>query len=120
MLDELKTRWREFKHGQPGRRFQDRFFRLRRTPRSHFWRLALFGGGTLIMAVGVVMLVAPGPGIVVLVIGASLVAQESLQAARWLDWAEVIARRITAWFAAWIPWRRDAAGRPGSEQDGGG
>jgi hypothetical protein len=66
------------------------------------------------------MLVAPGPGIVVLVIGASLVAQESLQAARLLDRAEVLVRRIIAWAAAWIPWRRNAAQRSSSERGRGG
>ena len=39
------------------------------------------------------MLVAPGPGILVLVLGAAMVAQESLPVARFLDAAEVRIRR---------------------------
>lgn len=97
MLDELKKRWRDFKQGEPGKRFQDRYFRRRRTPRSQFWKVALLGGGTLIMAVGLVMLVAPGPGILVLVLGASFVAQESYFAAQLLDRAEIFGRNCAAW-----------------------
>lgn len=97
MLEELKKRWQEFKQGEPGKRFRDRYFRRRRTPRSQFWKMTLLAGGTLIMAVGVVMLVAPGPGILVLVLGASLVAQESLTLARLLDRTELVARKVAAW-----------------------
>jgi len=39
------------------------------------------------------MLVAPGPGILVLIAGGALVAEESLPVARFLDWAEVGIRR---------------------------
>ena len=97
MFDALKNRWHEFKRGEPGRRFQDRYFRVRKNPKSHFWKMALIGGGSLLMARGVIMLVAPGPGILVLLLGASFVAQESLLAARFLDKAEVVARGAAAW-----------------------
>jgi putative transmembrane protein PGPGW len=49
--------------------------------------------GTLLLAVGLVMLVAPGPGILVVVVGGALVAEESLCMARFLDWAEAGIRR---------------------------
>ena len=97
MFDSLKKRWQEFKRGVPGRRFQERYFRVRKNPKSHFWKMALIGGGSLLMALGVVMLVAPGPGLLVLVLGASFVAQESLAAARALDSAEILLRRAAAW-----------------------
>jgi hypothetical protein len=54
--------------------------------------LTILGGATLIAA-GLVMLVAPGPGILVLVGGCAVVAEESLPMARFLDWAEVRIRR---------------------------
>lgn len=97
MFDALKKRWQEFKRGEPGRRFQDRYFRLRKNQKSHFWKVALVLGGSVLMALGAVMLVAPGPGVLVLVLGASFVAQESLAAARILDKTEVLARRVAAW-----------------------
>jgi hypothetical protein len=50
-------------------------------------------GGTALIAVGLVMLVAPGPGILVVAIGGALLAEESLLAARALDWLEVKIRR---------------------------
>jgi hypothetical protein len=50
--------------------------------------------GTLLLAVGLVMLVAPGPGILVVVLGGALLAEESQLIARFLDWAEVGIRRL--------------------------
>jgi hypothetical protein len=50
-------------------------------------------GGTLLFALGLVMLVAPGPGILVVVVGGALIAEESLLMARALDWSEVKIRR---------------------------
>ncbi len=56
------------------------------------------GLGGLIMIAGAAMLVLPGPGLLALVIGAALVAEESLFAARMLDrldrWGT---RRYRAW-----------------------
>ena len=54
--------------------------------------LTILGGAALIAA-GLFMLVAPGPGILVLVAGCALVAEESQYMARFLDWAEVRIRR---------------------------
>ena len=49
--------------------------------------------GTLLFALGLVMLVAPGPGILVVMVGGALLAEESLFMARALDWSEVKIRR---------------------------
>ena len=49
--------------------------------------------GVLIALFGLVMLPAPGPGMIVVLIGASLIAEESRFAARGLDWSEVRGRR---------------------------
>ena len=49
--------------------------------------------GAALIAAGLFMLVAPGPGILVLVAGCALVAEESHYMARFLDWAEVRIRR---------------------------
>jgi uncharacterized protein (TIGR02611 family) len=104
VLEKLKQRWHEFEEDTPGQRFQQRY-RRRQQARRSVWRRALFiSGGMLIMAVGLFMFVAPGPGIVTVFIGAGLVAQESLLAARALDWTEVKARKLTAW--SFRTWRR--------------
>jgi hypothetical protein len=57
-------------------------------------RMLTIVGGTLLVGVGVVMLVAPGPGILVIGVGGALLAEESLTAARILDWLELRIRRV--------------------------
>ena len=54
--------------------------------------MAIFGGMAVLLA-GAVMLVAPGPGILVFALGAALVAEESLWMAKLLDRMEVRIRR---------------------------
>jgi hypothetical protein len=46
------------------------------------------------MVLGVVFLPLPGPGLLIIAAGALLVAEESLSAARALDWLERKARRL--------------------------
>lgn len=55
--------------------------------------LAIFGGFA-VLAAGLLMLVAPGPGVIVLALGAALVAEESLLMARLLDRAETRIRSL--------------------------
>ncbi|MEZ5460250.1 PGPGW domain-containing protein [Dokdonella sp.] len=63
-------------------------------------KVLISGLGVLIMLAGVAMLVLPGPGILALILGAVLVAEESLFAARLLDRLDVwISRKIEAWRA---------------------
>jgi hypothetical protein len=49
--------------------------------------------GSALIAAGLFMLVAPGPGLLVLVLGGALIAEESAPMARLLDAAEVRIRR---------------------------
>lgn len=91
----LKQRWQRFASVPPGQRFREHFKRRQAShPSSFHKRILAMGAGILIMGLGVVMLIAPGPGILVLVFGGMLVAQESLSAARMMDWADVRARRL--------------------------
>ncbi len=53
--------------------------------------------GIAIVAAGLVALPAPGPGTVVLAIGAGLLARESKLIARGMDWLEVRLRRLFQW-----------------------
>ena len=50
--------------------------------------------GAVLVAAGLFMLVAPGPGILVFLLGGALVAGESQPAARFLDALEVRIRRL--------------------------
>jgi uncharacterized protein (TIGR02611 family) len=96
-MQRLHKSWRELKNAAPGRRFQERYRRSHGAVRSKVRRLIFIGGGILVMAAGVFFLPAPGPGFIILFIGAGLAAQESLLAARALDWTEVSIRRVAAW-----------------------
>jgi uncharacterized protein (TIGR02611 family) len=97
MFDKLKQSWRDFEEDTPGKRFQD-YYKRRHQSRQSAWRKALFiASGLLIIAAGVFMLVAPGPGLLVVFLGAMLIAQQSLLAARALDWLELRLRELTVW-----------------------
>ena len=64
-----------------GRRFRAHYERMRAKP--GMWRTVIaIGGGLVLIALGIVMLVTPGPGLIVAAIGAALIAGESLVAAR--------------------------------------
>ena len=94
MLEALKNGWRQFRSDPPGERFKAAFRRRQRSPRGPAHKLVAIGGGSMLVAAGVFFLPAPGPGSVILVIGAVLIAQESCAAARFFDGAEVRARKL--------------------------
>ena len=94
MLKHLKHSWLRFKAGLPGRRFQQEF-RLRQRFHSGAARKALFiTAGILLAAAGVFLLFFPGPGIITLLIGAVLIAQQSSWAARAFDRIEIRLRKF--------------------------
>ena len=107
MLKDLKQNWLRFKAGPPGRRFQQQF-RDRQQFRSGPVRKALIiAGGILVAVAGIFFLFAPGPGIIILLIGASMIAQESFLAARAFDRIEIHLRRfLRQRFDAWRRPRR--------------
>ena len=75
----------------PGRRFQERY---RKKQGASAWKRCLFTcAGVVLTLVGVFFLVAPGPGLPILVVGLALLAQTSAGVARGLDRAEVKLRR---------------------------
>ena len=90
----------EILHGSPGRRFRERYRRMRQQKGSAWKRCALVCGGVLLCIVGLFFMAVPGPGIPILAVGLALVAQESAGLARLLDKAEI---RLRRW---WKRWRR--------------
>lgn len=60
--------------------------------------------GLGLLAAGIVFLPAPGPGTVILALGAGILAREALWMAKALDWAELRARGALKWFLG--VWRR--------------
>jgi hypothetical protein len=87
----LSKTWQELKRGEPGRRFQSRYERRASSGGARKW--LLIAAGALLMLLGLVFLPLPGPGLLIIAAGALLVAEESLSAARALDWVERKARR---------------------------
>jgi hypothetical protein len=105
MLRHLKQSWQRFQSGLPGRRFQQQF-RLRQRFRSGAARKVFFiSAGILVGAAGIFLLFVPGPGILTLLIGAVLIAQQSSMAARIFDRIEIRLRKFIR--ANFYPTRRN-------------
>lgn len=98
MFDAVKRAAKRFMAQPSGTRFYARYQRLH--GRRHPLRTFAFAGlGLLLIAGGLVLLVLPGPGILVGALGAALIAGESKTAARWLD-------RFDSWLTRrWRRWR---------------
>lgn len=88
----------ELFRAKPGRRFTERYRHRRR--RNGLASALAMTGGTLLVLVGGVLMITPGPGLVVALAGAALIASESERAARGLDalelWLRAFLRRLSA------------------------
>jgi hypothetical protein len=80
--------------GTPGRRFQERYLRGRRAAHSAAKRIAKVATGAVLIAAGIVLLPAPGPGILVVLLGLALVAESSPRVAKTLDRIELRVRGL--------------------------
>ncbi|MBL8114887.1 MAG: hypothetical protein JNK60_18540 [Acidobacteria bacterium] len=108
MLERIRRDWKEFKDDTPGKRFVNRFEKTERTPGARGWRIGIMTVGLLVMAAGIVLMPLPGPGILIVALGAGMLSQGSKRMARGLDWLEVKARKLAvktkrAWNAAPMP-----------------
>jgi hypothetical protein len=102
MLEVVKQTWRRFKAANPGQRFQQEFSRRQGASRSPIQKALFIVGGLLLMVAGFLFLFIPGPGLVFILIGGFLIAQQSLVAARVLDWTEIRLRKLLTWsLRAW-------------------
>lgn len=94
MLKNLRQSWRRFKAGLPGRRFQQQFRYYQRFRSGAARKALIMAAGVLLALVGIFLLFVPGPGIIVLVVGAIAIAQQSSLAARKFDWIEIRLRKF--------------------------
>jgi hypothetical protein len=101
----LKKNWTELSRERPGRRFQNRHRKQDRSGSGTSRALKLAAAIALLVG-GAVLLVVPGPGSVLIVIGAALLAEESRIVARFMDRAEVRTRRWIRGAHAWWMRRR--------------
>jgi uncharacterized protein (TIGR02611 family) len=102
MLQTLKNTWKRLLNAPPGQRFQLQYRRRQQARRGALTRILFIGSGIVVVAAGVFFLPAPGPGFLIVLLGGALIAQESVIAARALDWAEVRFRAVATWgFHLW-------------------
>jgi hypothetical protein len=103
VIAALKRNWHELSRDPPGRRFQNRH-KKQDGRGSGLSRTLKLTAAIVLLAAGVVLLVIPGPGSVLIVIGAALLAEESKVVARFMDRAEV---RVRQWIkAALARWKK--------------
>jgi hypothetical protein len=104
----LRANWKRLRRGVPGRRFQDLHeSRKREHGRSRTARVLTLAGAGVLIALGPIVGLIPGPGgILVFAIGVALLARELRPAARALDWCEPKLR--AAWHAVKRAWKRSS------------
>jgi uncharacterized protein (TIGR02611 family) len=96
MLWNLKQQWRDIKTAKPGKRFQTRYHGRRNRRCSPLMKPFYLMFGAALFIAGLVLMPAPGPGFLIVFIGAGKLADESLAAARALDWAELKVHALIA------------------------
>jgi uncharacterized protein (TIGR02611 family) len=95
MFEQLQEHWREFRESKPGQRFKDRYRRRRQHEQGHIlWRIFLITLGAIIALGSLVLAPLPGPGWGTVFVGLMILAGELLPAARFLDWLEVLLRKL--------------------------
>ena len=96
MLGGLKQEWRDLRKGRPGHRFQDRYERHRGGRKGKSWmgRFLEPGIGVLLLVAGVIFCLIPGPGLPLVLVGATLLAERSRRIARAMDWCELKLRKV--------------------------
>lgn len=97
--DYLREHWSALKSGRPGHRFIDRYERAREAEQDNGTgrRILMIVGGCVALAIGVVLMVIPGPAVPFFFLAGALLATESRTIARAMDWSEVRGRRIAGW-----------------------
>ena len=100
MFQKYLTEWRELMDDKPGTRFRARYERKRKARKGLVGRAGWIVVAVILVLGGIVLLPAPGPGVLVIAAGGALLAQESAVVAGFMDRAELSARRLVA------RWRR--------------
>jgi uncharacterized protein (TIGR02611 family) len=96
MFGRLIQQWKALTRAAPGERFQNRYYRRKNRRATRLLKALNVAIGIALVVVGSILLPAPGPGLLVIFIGATMIAEESLLAAKALDRAELKARRLAS------------------------
>ena len=85
MFRKIIEHWDQFRHYPAGERFE-RYYQSRHgAKRGAIKKISLMVLGSLCMIMGVIFLVIPGPGLLLMALGATLIARESLYISRVFD-----------------------------------
>ena len=82
--------------------------RARHKQRNRIYRVGFAAAGFVVLLAGVIMLVTPGPGIPVILLGLGMLALEFAWAERWLERVLVRAEAAVDQVARGSPWQRAA------------
>ena len=107
MFGRLGKQWKAVVQSPPGQRFCRRYEARKKERASLLWKPLYIVVGTGLFVLGLILLFAPGPGFLVVFVGAAMVGQESLWVARLLDSAELRLRPCLGW--ARRLWKRASA-----------
>lgn len=97
MFTQLKKYWTSLKDGEPGSRFQEQYEKQHRKRKRPVGRVLRIAAGVILMPLGLFFLAVPGPGLLIIGLGAVLIAREFRFAAVALDRIEVRARKVYKW-----------------------
>ncbi len=94
MIGRAKRSWGHFKKSKPGDRFQVRYYYRKQTGAGRLSRIFNVVVGSVLVVVSTLFGWAPGPGLVTILIGLTMIAGELLPVARFLDRSEVRLREL--------------------------
>jgi hypothetical protein len=97
MFNEIKQHWSQFRRYPKGERFERYYGSRHNAERSTVKKILLISMGILIMAAGIIFLAIPGPGLLVMLLGAVLIARESLFVSRLFDRMEPHMWKFAKW-----------------------
>jgi uncharacterized protein (TIGR02611 family) len=89
----FRQAWQKFKRRRPGFRFHAMYAEHQKSAKAPWVRVAYVIAGIVVLLVGIVALPAPGPGMLIVALGAGIIARESEKLANALDRFEVVLRR---------------------------
>ena len=104
MFSRLRQQWQAFKTKPSGERFVATYREHRQARPAAWIGWVCWIVGLLLTLVGLVLMPAPGPGTLIVLLGLSLIARESLSLARVLDAGERRLRPLLMRLRQW--WRR--------------
>jgi len=91
-MSALADEWHQFRADAPGERFGHHYDRACHSSKGA--RIARLVIGIALIAIGIALLVLPGPGLLVTLFGVALLSAQSKWLAHGLDRAEVWVRRV--------------------------